>query len=159
MKQSAKENTSKPSPSRKESVEENSSKPSPSRKESAKENTSKPSPTKCCFADETNNTSQANSDSYKTNPNAKVGACNEARSSEEEHVGMRDSRRKCDLEHSNEESNRKSSDEEENQLPKCGRKGDAENLNKKKRRTIMKRKRLEYVSVGEKDELINKMRK
>ena len=38
-KESAKENTSKPSPSSKESVEENSSKPSPSRKDSAKKNT------------------------------------------------------------------------------------------------------------------------
>ena len=36
-----------------------------SRKESAKENTSKPSPKKGCFADEKNKTSQANSDSYK----------------------------------------------------------------------------------------------
>ena len=35
-----------------------------SRKESAKENKSKPSPKKGCFADETNRTSQANSDSY-----------------------------------------------------------------------------------------------
>ena len=62
----------------------------------------------------------------------KKGACNEARSSEEEHVRMRNSRRKGDFEHSNEKSNGKSSDEEENQLPKCGRKGDTENLNKKK---------------------------
>ena len=77
--------------------------------------------------DETNRTIQANSDSYKTNPNAKKGACNEARSSEEENVGMRDSRRKGGFEHSNGDS----SDEEENQLPKCGRKGDAENLNEK----------------------------
>ena len=68
--------------------------------------------------------------------NAKKGACNEARSSEEEHVGMRDSIRKGDFEHSNEESNGNSSDEEENQLPKCGRKGDAENLNEKKKKTI-----------------------
>ena len=82
--------------------------------------------------DETNRTSQANSDSYKTNLNAKKGACNEAKSSEEEHVGMRDSMRKGDFEHSNEESNGNSSDEEENQLPMCGRKGDAENLNEKK---------------------------
>ena len=93
-KDSAKENTSKLSPSRKEIVEENSSKPSPSRKESAKENTSKPSPKKGCFEDKTNRTSQANSDSYKTDFNAKKVACNEARSSEEEHVGMRDSMRK-----------------------------------------------------------------
>ena len=82
--------------------------------------------------DETNRTSQANSDSYKTDLNAKKGACNEARSSEEEHVGMRDSTRKGDFEHSNEESNGNSSDEEENQLPMCGGKGDAENLNEKK---------------------------
>ena len=57
--------------------------------------------------DETNRTSQANNDSYKTNSNAKKGACNEARSSEEEHVVMRDSMRKGDFEHSNEESNGK----------------------------------------------------
>ena len=80
-KESAKENTSKPSPSRKESVEENTAKPSPSKKESDKENTSKPSPKKGCFVDETNITSQANSDSYKTNSNAKTFACNEARGS------------------------------------------------------------------------------
>ena len=53
-----------------------------SRKESAKENTSKPYPKKGCFSDETNRTIQANSDSYKSNSNAKKGACNEARSSE-----------------------------------------------------------------------------
>ena len=40
-------------------------------KESDKENTSKPSQKKCCFANETNKTSQANSDSYKTNSTAK----------------------------------------------------------------------------------------
>ena len=45
---------------------------------------------------------------------------------------MQDSRRNGDSDHSNEESNGKSSDEEENQLPTCGRKGDAENLNEKK---------------------------
>ena len=68
-----------------------------------RKNTSKPSPKKCCFEDKTKRTSQANSDSYKTDLNAKKGSCNEARSSEEEHVGMRDSMRKCDFEHSNEE--------------------------------------------------------
>ena len=85
-KESAKENSSKPSPSRKESAKENTSKPSPqgkrvlrkiyqkpspSTKESAKENTSKPSPIKGFFADDTKRTSQANIDSYKTNSNAK----------------------------------------------------------------------------------------
>ena len=34
--------------------------------------------------------------------NVKKGACNETRSSEEEHVGMLDSMRKGDFEHSNE---------------------------------------------------------
>ena len=82
-KYSAKENTSNPSPSGKDSVEKNTSKPSPSRKESAKENSSKPSPTKGCFEDKTKITSQANSYSYNTYLNAKKGACNEARSSEE----------------------------------------------------------------------------
>ena len=72
---------------------------------------------------------------------------------------MRDSRRKGGFEHSNEESNGNSSDEEENQLPTCGRKGDAENLNEKKKKQLIKRKRLVYVSVGEKVELINTMRK
>ena len=74
--------------------------------------------------DETNRTSRTNSDSYKTNSNAKKGAFNEARSSEEEHVGKRDSMRKDDFEHSNEESNGNSSNEEENQLSMSGRKGD-----------------------------------
>ena len=59
----------------------------------------------------------------KTDLNAKKGACNEARSSEEEHVGMRDIVRKGYFEHSNEES---------------------------KKKILMKRKTLEYVSVGEK---------
>ena len=49
---------------------------------------------------------------------------------------MRDSMRKGDFEHSNEESNGNSSDEEENQLPKYGRKDDAENLDKKKKLNI-----------------------
>ena len=88
------------------------------------------------LADKTNITSQANSDSNKKKLNAKKGECNEARISEEEHVGMRGSKRKGDFEHSNEESNGKSSDEEENQLPKCGKKVDAENLNEKKKENI-----------------------
>ena len=46
---------------------------------------------------------------------------------------MHDNRRNGDFDHSNEESNGKSSDEEENKLPTCGRKGDAENLNEKKK--------------------------
>ena len=96
---------------------------------------------------------------HKSNSNGKKGACNEARISEEEDVGIHNSRRKGYSEHTNEESNGKSSDEEENQLPKCVRKGDAENLNEKKRKTLMKRNRLEYISVGEKIELINIMRK
>ena len=65
--------------------------------------------------------------------NAKKVACDEARSSWEEHVGMHDNMRKGDFEHSNEESNGNSSDEEENQLPMCGRKSDAENLNEKEK--------------------------
>ena len=59
----------------------------------------------------------------------------------------------------NEESNGRSSDEEENQLPKCGRKGDAENLNEKKNKTLMETKILEYVSVGQKVESIFTIRK
>ena len=90
--------------------------------------------------------------------NAKKVACNEAKSSEEEHVGMRDSMRKGDFEHSNEESNGNSSDEEENQLPMCVRKGDAENLNGKEKK-LMKRNTLEDISVGQKIRLINTMRK
>ena len=84
--------------------------------------------------DETNKKSRSKSDSYKSNSNAKKGACNEARSSEEEDVGMRNSRIKGDFEHTNEESNGKSSEEEEIKLTKCGRKGDAENLYEKKRK-------------------------
>ena len=41
----------------------------------------------------------------------------------------------------------------------CGRKGDAENLNEKGKKTIMKRNTLEDVSVGQKVRLINTMRK
>ena len=66
--------------------------------------------------------------------NAKKGACNEARSSEEEDARIHDSTRKGDFEHSNEASNGNSSDEEDNQLPICGRKGDAENLNEKEKK-------------------------
>ena len=45
-KESAKENSSKPSPSREEIAKENTSKPYPSRKESVEENTSNPSPSR-----------------------------------------------------------------------------------------------------------------
>ena len=55
---------------------------------------------------------------------------------------MRDSRRKGDFEHTSKESNGKSSDEEEIQSPKCVRKSDAENLDFKKRKTLVKSKRL-----------------
>ena len=71
---------------------------------------------------------------------------------------MRDSTRKGDFEHSNEESNGNSSYEEDNQLPMCGRKGDAEILNETEE-TLMKRDTLEDVSVGQKFQLINTMRK
>ena len=67
---------------------------------------------------------------------------------------MRKSRRKGDFEHTNEESNGKISEEEEIKLPKCGRKGDDKNLNDKKRKALVKSKILEYVSVGEKVEMI-----
>ena len=49
---------------------------------------------------------------------------------------MCDSERKGYFEHSNEESNGNSSDEEENQLPQCGRKGDAGNFNEKNKKNI-----------------------
>ena len=74
----------KPRTAEVESVKENTSKPSPSRKESSKENTSKPSPKEGCFEKKTIGTSQANSNSYKTDLNAKKGACNEARRTEED---------------------------------------------------------------------------
>ena len=112
---------------------DNKSKPSPSRKETAKENTSKPPPTKVSFEDKTKRTCQANSDSYNKDLNAKKGVCDEARSCWEEHVGMHYNMRKGDFEHSNEESNGNSSDEEENQLTMSGRKGDDENLKDKEK--------------------------
>ena len=43
--------------------------------------------------------------------------------------------RKGYFEHSNEESNGNSSDEEENQLSMCGRKGNAEKINQKRKKT------------------------
>ena len=46
---------------------------------------------------------------------------------------MCDRRIEVDCEHTNKEKNGKSSDGEEIQVPKCGRKGDAENLNEKKK--------------------------
>ena len=49
---------------------------------------------------------------------------------------MHYSRINGDYDHSSEESNGKSSDGEENQLPKCGRKGDAENLHEKIKKNI-----------------------
>ena len=52
---------------------------------------------KSCFADETKKISRANSDSYKSNFNAKTGVCCEASISEEEDVGMRKNRRKVIL--------------------------------------------------------------
>ena len=91
--------------------------------------------------------------------NAKKGACDEPRSSWEEHVGMDDNMRKVDFEHSNEGSNGNSSDEEENQLPMSGRKGDDENVNEKERKTLTKRKTLEDVSVEKKARSINTTRK
>ena len=72
---------------------------------------------KGCFVDETNKKSRAKIYSYKSNSNAKKGACSEASISEEEDVGMRKSRRKGDFEHTNEESNGKSSEEEDIKLP------------------------------------------
>ena len=45
---------------------------------------------------------------------------------------MHDSKINGDYDHSSKKSNGKSSDGEENQLPKCGRKGDAKNLNEEK---------------------------
>ena len=61
----------KPRTAEVESVKENTSKPSPSRKESVKENTSKPSPKEGCFENKTKRTTQANSNSYKPDLNAK----------------------------------------------------------------------------------------
>ena len=60
-----------------------------------KEDTSKPSK-KSCFLDETNQTSQARSYSYKLNLTAKTGSCSKARSSEEEDIGMRKGERKTE---------------------------------------------------------------
>ena len=94
-----------------------------------KEDTSKPSPKEGCFVDETNQTSRARSYSYKSNLNAKTGSCSESISSEEEDVGMRKSRIKSDFDNTNKESNGKSIEEEDIKSPKCGRKGDVENVN------------------------------
>ena len=63
---------------------------------------------------------------------------------------MRDSMRKGDFEHSNEESNGNSSDEEENQLPTSGRKGDGENLKDKGGKTINEEKDIGRCKCGTK---------
>ena len=75
-----------------------------------KEDTSKPSPKKCCFLNETNQTSRARSYTYKSNLNTKTGSCSEASSSEEEDIVMRKGRRKSDFENKNEELNGSSSE-------------------------------------------------
>ena len=54
---------------------------------------------------------------------------------------------------------RERSDEEEMQLPKCGRKVDAENLNEKKKDNISEEKDIGIRKCRRKTELINKMRK
>ena len=72
---------------------------------------------------------------------------------------MHDNKEKGDFEHSNDESNGNSSDEEENRLPMSGRKGDDEILKEKGGKTLMKRKTLEDVSVGQKVRSINTTRK
>ena len=89
----------------------------------------------------------------------KKGACNKARSSEEENVGMRDSMRKGDFEHSNEESNGNSSNEEKNQLPMSGRKGDDENLNEKGRKNTNEEEDIGRRKCRTKVRLINTTRK
>ena len=71
---------------------------------------------------------------------------------------MRDSMRKGDLEHSNEESNGNNSDEEENQLTMCGRKGDTENLNEKEK-NINEEEDTGKRKCRKKVRLINTMRK
>ena len=91
--------------------------------------------------------------------NAKTGSFSEASSSEEENIGMRKGRRKSDFENTNKELNGSSIEEEDIKSPKCGRKGNVETVNEETKEAIVKRKRLEYVSVGEKVELIKSMRK
>ena len=77
----------------------------------------------------------------------KKGACNEARISEEEDVGMRNSKRKGDFEHTKEE------------LPKYGRKGDAENLNDETKENISEEEDIGKRKCRRKVQLINSMRK
>ena len=50
---------------------------------------------------------------------------------------MRNIKRKGDFEQTNKESNGKSSEEEEIKLPKCSRKGEAENSNEKENENII----------------------
>ena len=91
--------------------------------------------------------------------NAKIGSCSEVSSIEEEDIGMRKGRRKSDFGNTNEELNGIRSEEEEIKSPKCGRNGNVETVMRKQRKAIVKRKILEYVSVGEKLELIKSMGK
>ena len=57
---------------------------------------------KGCFVNETNQTSQARSYTYKSNLNAKIGSCSEARSIQEENIGMRKGRIKSYFDNTNE---------------------------------------------------------
>ena len=72
---------------------------------------------------------------------------------------MLDNRREDDFEHPNEESNGKSSYKEENQLPKCGRKGDAEILNEKKKININEEEDIGIRKCRRKSPIKNTMRK
>ena len=66
---------------------------------------------------------------------------------------MRDSMRKVYFEHSNEKSNGNSSYEEENQLPKCVRGGNAENLNEKKKKNINEEEEIGIRKCGRKSRI------
>ena len=78
---------------------------------------------------ETNQTSRERSYTYKSNLNGKTGGCSEARSIEDEDIGMRKGRRKSDFENTNKELNGSSIWEEEIKSPKCGRKGNVGTVN------------------------------
>ena len=77
----------------------------------------------------TTRTSRATSNTYNSNFNADTPRWSEARSSEEEDIGILKGERKSNVENTNKYVNGKSSEEEDIKIPKCSIKGHIETVN------------------------------
>ena len=95
-----------------------------------KEGTSKPSPNKTCLVNKTTWTSRARSNTLDSNVNAHIPQWSEARSSEEEDIGMHKWRGKSNFEIKNEELKGRSSELEEIEIRKCSRRINVDIINR-----------------------------